>query len=65
MDFIKKEFLSQVFSCEFCEHFKNTYFVEHLRKASCVDYLRTLLKELHLHEKLHKKVTYSKLMKVG
>ena len=27
---IKKEFLTQVFSCEFCEIFKNTFFTEHL-----------------------------------
>ena len=28
---IKKEALVQVFSCEFCEIFKNTFFTEHLR----------------------------------
>ena len=28
--FIKKEALAQVFSCEFCELFKNTFFTEHL-----------------------------------
>ena len=30
-NFIKKEALAQVFSCEFCEIFKNTFFTEHLR----------------------------------
>ena len=30
-NFIKKETLAQVFSCEFCEIFKNTFFTEHLR----------------------------------
>ena len=30
-NFIKKETLAQVFSCEFCEIFKNIYFIEHLR----------------------------------
>ena len=30
-NFIKKESLAQVFSCEFCEIFKNTFFTEHLR----------------------------------
>ena len=30
-NFIKKETLAQVFSCEFCEIFKNTFFIEHLR----------------------------------
>ena len=29
--FIKKEALAQVFSCEFHEIFKNTFFTEHLR----------------------------------
>ena len=29
--FIKKESVAQVFSCEFCEIFKNTFFTEHLR----------------------------------
>ena len=28
--FIKKETLTQVFSCEYCEIFKNAYFEEHL-----------------------------------
>ena len=28
---IKKETLAHVFSCEFCEIFKNTFFTEHLR----------------------------------
>ena len=27
-NFIKKEALAQVFSCEFCEIFKNTFFTE-------------------------------------
>ena len=29
-NFIKKETLTQVFSCEFCETSKNTFFTEHL-----------------------------------
>ena len=29
-DFIKKEALAQVFSCEFWEIFKNTFFTEHV-----------------------------------
>ena len=37
-NFIKKEFLAQVFSFEFCEILKNSYFIEHLRKiASEID----------------------------
>ena len=30
-NFIKKETLAPVFSCEFCEILKNTFFIEHLR----------------------------------
>ena len=30
-NFFKKESLAQVFSCEFCEIFKNIFFTEHLR----------------------------------
>ena len=29
-NFIKKKTLAQLFSCEFCESFKNTSFTEHL-----------------------------------
>ena len=32
--FIKKESLAQVFSCEFCEISKNTFFTEHLRTTT-------------------------------
>ena len=34
--FIKKETLAQVFSCEFCEIFKNTVFTEHLWATASV-----------------------------
>ena len=34
--FIKKETLAQVFSCEFCEIFKNTYLKEHMRTAASI-----------------------------
>ena len=33
-NFVKKETLAQVFSCEFCEISKNTYFTEHLRTTA-------------------------------
>ena len=33
INFIKKETLAQLFSCEFCKSFKNTYFEEHLGTA--------------------------------
>ena len=47
-NFIKKETLTQMFSCEFCQIFKNTFFIEHLRTASSVLNLKNygLLKTL-------------------
>ena len=30
-NFTKKETIVQVFVCEFCKIFKNTFFIEHLR----------------------------------
>ena len=33
---IKKEIRVQVFRCEFCEMFKNTFFTEHLQKTVSV-----------------------------
>ena len=33
-NFIKKEALVQVFSCEFCEIFTNIFFTEHLRATA-------------------------------
>ena len=33
-NFIKKEALLQVFSCEFCEIFNNTFFTKHLRTTA-------------------------------
>ena len=35
-NFIKKETLAQVFSCEFCEIFKNTFSTEHLWTTASV-----------------------------
>ena len=31
---IKKETLAKVFSCEFCDISKNTFFTDHLRKTA-------------------------------
>ena len=35
--FYQKETLTQVFSCEFCEIFKNTYFVVHLQNPYIIN----------------------------
>ena len=37
-NFIKKEVLAQVFSCEFCKISKNTFFTEHFWTTASVDY---------------------------
>ena len=57
-DFIKKETLPQVFSCEFCKISKNTFFTEHLRATASADtYITTywLLIPRTATEKLIKK----------
>ena len=36
-NFIKKETLAQVFSCKFCNIFKNTFFTEQLRTTASED----------------------------
>ena len=41
-NFIIKETLAQVFSCEFCEIIKNTFFEEHLQTTASVDILRNV-----------------------
>ena len=33
-NFIEKEALAQVFSCEICESFKNTFFIQHLQTTA-------------------------------
>ena len=35
-NFIKKETLAQMFSCEFCEIFKNTFFAKYLRTSASI-----------------------------
>ena len=35
-NFIKKETLAQVLSCEFCEIFKNTFSTEHLQTTASI-----------------------------
>ena len=43
-NFIKKDTLAQVFSCEFCEILKNTFFTEHLwTTASVRRYLSSIV----------------------
>ena len=41
-NFIKKETLAQVFSCEFCEIFKNTFFTEHLQTTASLNAVNIL-----------------------
>ena len=50
----KKETLAQVFSCEFCNIFKNTFFTEHLRTAASVT---TILVVVYLKQFLSEQYT--------
>ena len=47
-NFIKKETLKRVFFCEFCEIFKNTYFVGHLIAKGYV--WTTLTKDIKINK---------------
>ena len=63
-NFIKKGTLPQVFSCEFCEISKNTFFTEHLRATASVDTYKAtywLLISRTATEKLNKKNMYRKI----
>ena len=69
-NFIKKEALAQVFSCEFCEISKNTFFTEHLwatasvykrKQDSCCSLLdRFALTDLHIVKTLLKGESFPK-----
>ena len=47
--FIKKETLAQVFSYEFCEIFKNTFFAEHLWTTASERYENTRYVRWHAY----------------
>ena len=51
-NFIKKEILAQVFSCEFCEIFKNTFLTERRVAASSknISYWKATVKKFFQHE---------------
>ena len=60
MQFYLKSHVAQVFSCKFCESFKNTCFVEHLRTAAynlrtSVATLAYICKEIYLNQKCFKR----------
>ena len=42
LNFIKKETLAQVFSCEFCEISMNTFFTEHIPTTASVTFPENL-----------------------
>ena len=46
-NFIKKETLGQVFSCEFCEISKNTFLTKHLRATASGDLVFLVLQFYH------------------
>ena len=49
-NFIKKEILAQVFSCEFCDISKNTFFIEHLQATASARTSKTSFDYLQLSE---------------
>ena len=51
-NFIKKEFLAQVFSCKFCEIFKNNFFAKHLLETASV-FLSSLKRRYKMFWSLH------------
>ena len=57
-NFIKKETLTQVFFCEFCEISKNTVFTEHLRMAASIKKTENKPFTFRFH---HDKFKYKKL----
>ena len=44
-NFIKKEHLAQIFSCEFCEISQSTFFTEHLRATAFKHYITPTKKD--------------------
>ena len=70
-NFINKESLIQVFSCEFCEISKNTFFPEHLwaitsaehLKTAASAFLETVLQEHSSHPNLSKGTFYETKIK--
>ena len=53
-NFIKKETLAQVFSCEFCETFEVTILIEHLWEAAseyCQIFIRWLLLKIYKYSR--------------
>ena len=52
-NFIKNETLAQVFCCEFCEIFKNSYFVEHLRTIFFARTIKLVESNLTTESNLH------------
>ena len=57
-NFVKKDTLAQVFSSEFCEISKNTFFIEHLWATASVvtvkQFIKTVLKKINLVRTLNK-----------
>ena len=63
-NFIKKETLAQVFSCEFCQISKNTFFTEHLWATASILREGRRLKQIEISiiSKLTKKIIKKRKM---
>ena len=60
--FIQKETLAQVFSCVFCEIFKNTFFTEHLRTTATKIMIDTVSYKYYIISISYNDVLAGKLM---
>ena len=58
-NFIKKESLAQVFSCEFCEISKSTYFYRTPLVAASGDYHKNLLIKLSENKNVYAVIHYT------
>ena len=64
-NFIKKEILTPVLSCQFCEISKNTVFTEHLRVAASEHFIeRHNYKVFHVYFVLSKLLPYCRKRKL-
>ena len=59
----KKETLAQVFSCEFCEIFKSTFFTEHLQATASISFKSVKKSEVFFHWVLKWNMVWNKLIK--
>ena len=58
---LKKETLAQVFSCEFCKIFKNTFFTEYLWETASIEEYVQILTKIQKEKPLTKQTTIQRI----